>query len=1146
MQRLRTYFAPYLLHLVGFALAILLLAFGIAVFSLDQLSPTEARQAQLRIATTAIIGLCAVAFVLVAGAGYLMQHEAILRKSAQDSLQKANESLAVVNQERSASEDRLRRLIDLSESIINSLPGVFYLYDETGKFMRWNRNFEAVTGYTAAEMETLHPLDFFAGEEKKILAERIEGVFHTGYGEVEADFVSKFGQRTPYYFNGVRAEIDGKPCLIGMGVDITARKRAEEALQRSEAHLRLALKAANMGAWSWDIAAHQTTYSAELGPLFGLPAGAGTTSRDVFLGSIYFEDRGPFDAAVRRVLENGAPYAMDYRVVRPDCSIHWLASRGQLQRDAAGKPIKVVGICMDITEHKRAESALRESEKRANALLENSAVIAWAKDAEGRHIYLSRNFEKRFGVRFDDWRGKTDFDFWPRETAQRFRDNDSVVLRENRTIEIVEEVRNSDGSYSSWLTCKFPYQDSLGNKCVGGLGVEITERKRAEAALRESEERLRLALDAARMGTFDWDVPHNRITWSRRHEELWGLPPGGFAGTYEAFSEGVHHEDLPVINAETARCMAAREPIAREFRVVWPDGSVHWVSGRGEFTFDAAGQPMRMRGVTMEVTKHKLAEQALNESNERLRGILDGVFAFVGLLSLDGTILEVNRAPLEAAGLRREDVIDKPLVESYWFADLPAVQAEILDALAKASRGEIVRFDTQGRIASNRLISVDFMLAPLRDARGNIVQVVGSAVDITARKQTEEALHVRNDLYAMISHTNRAVSRSRSRDELFPEICAIAVETGRFRFAWIGVPDGNRVKMVASAGADDGYMADVVISLDKDDPRSHGPVGRAALTGQPLVVNDIMSSPIMKPWHELAKRVGFQAVAAFPLKEGEKVVAVLALYASVPGFFTEELVTTLSEITPSVSFALDAFVQERERGRFEAERDELYKQVLISRQKLQALSHRLLQTQEDERRRLARELHDEIGQVLTAVRMNLSTLKALGSEPKMLQDSLTIVDRAIGQVRTMSLDLRPAMLDDLGLTPALRWYLDHQAQRGGFTARLLADALLAPLPGDLATVCFRVVQEAVNNILRYAHATHVQVELRQCDGSLAMTVRDDGVGFDVTAARRKARAGTSLGLLGMEERVTLAGGQFNVQSAPDRGTEISFRFPFKF
>jgi len=192
---------------------------------------------------------------------------------------------------------------------------------------------------------------------------------------------------------------------------------------------------------------------------------------------------------------------------------------------------------------------------------------------------------------------------------------------------------------------------------------------------------------------------------------------------------------------------------------------------------------------------------------------------------------------------------------------------------------------------------------------------------------------------------------------------------------------------------------------------------------------------------------------------------------------------------------------------------------------------------------LARELHDEIGQVLTAVKMNLNTLKALGVAPKPLQDSLSIVDRAIGQVRTMSLDLRPAMLDDLGLAPALRWYLDHQAQRGGFTARLLADALPAPLPGELATVCFRVVQEAVNNILRYAKASHVQVELRQCNGWLAMTVRDDGAGFDVTAARRKARAGSSLGLLGMEERVILAGGQFDVRSAPDRGTEISFRFP---
>lgn len=133
----------------------------------------------------------------------------------------------------------VRRERDLSEAIIDSLPGVFYLYDEQGHFLRWNKNFTQVTGYTDAEMAELHPLDFFSGPDKELLAERIQEVFTQGASSVEADFVAKNGGRTPYFFTGLRIPLDGKVYLLGVGVDITERKRAEEALQRSQQVLQL-------------------------------------------------------------------------------------------------------------------------------------------------------------------------------------------------------------------------------------------------------------------------------------------------------------------------------------------------------------------------------------------------------------------------------------------------------------------------------------------------------------------------------------------------------------------------------------------------------------------------------------------------------------------------------------------------------------------------------------------------------------------------------------------------------------------------------------------------------------------------------------------------------------------------------------------
>jgi PAS domain S-box-containing protein len=129
--------------------------------------------------------------------------------------------------EHKLADDRLRRERDLSDSILKSLPGIFYMYDETGQFLRWNEQFEKVSGYTTAEMISRHPLDFFDPKDRKLLTERIISVFQNGMDEVEADFVARDGRVTPYFFNGVRFDIEGRPCLLGMGIDITARRRAE-------------------------------------------------------------------------------------------------------------------------------------------------------------------------------------------------------------------------------------------------------------------------------------------------------------------------------------------------------------------------------------------------------------------------------------------------------------------------------------------------------------------------------------------------------------------------------------------------------------------------------------------------------------------------------------------------------------------------------------------------------------------------------------------------------------------------------------------------------------------------------------------------------------------------------------------------------
>jgi PAS domain S-box-containing protein len=231
-------------------------------------------------------------------------------------------------------------------------------------------------------------------------------------------------------------------------------------------------------------------------------------------------------------------------------------------------------------------------------------------------------------------------------------------------------------------------------------------------------------------------------------------------------------------------------------------------------------------------------------------------------------------------------------------------------------------------------------------------------------------------------------------------------------------------------------------------------------------------------------------------------------------------------------------------GQDVTERVEAEEQLLESRERLQVLSRQLISAQENERRRLARELHDEIGQSLTAISVNLQAVKVVSGKSAQphVEEAIAIVEKTIDQVRHLSLDLRPSLLDDLGLEAALRWYADRQIRRTGLTIHLDTNLGSCRLPAEMETACFRVAQEALTNVVRHARARRVWIELQQRGSAVELVIRDDGVGFDLKGARKRVSEGGCFGLSGMQERSELLGGEFTVESWPGQGTSIRARF----
>ena len=234
-----------------------------------------------------------------------------------------------------------------------------------------------------------------------------------------------------------------------------------------------------------------------------------------------------------------------------------------------------------------------------------------------------------------------------------------------------------------------------------------------------------------------------------------------------------------------------------------------------------------------------------------------------------------------------------------------------------------------------------------------------------------------------------------------------------------------------------------------------------------------------------------------------------------------------------------------ERLRTQQTLERLNRELEVSHERLRALSRRLFEVQEEERKRLARDLHDDVGQALTALKIQLESIARPGSElqRQRVDECVDTVQHTLERVRQLSLSLRPPQLDDLGLAAALRSHLDRQARVAGLHAHFEAEDAPHDLAPDAETACFRVAQEAINNVLRHARARNLWVRLFTAGGRLAISVRDDGRGFDLDSVRARAANGASLGLVGMEERMALAGGSFELRSSPGQGTVLLATFP---
>jgi PAS domain S-box-containing protein len=449
--------------------------------------------------------------------------------------------------------------------------------------------------------------------------------------------------------------------------------------------------------------------------------------------------------------------------------------------------------------------------------------------------------------------------------------------------------------------------------------------------------------------------------------------------------------------------------------------------------------------------------------------------------------------------------------------DRTRIQGEIQAALGRggrfAYRERIVRPDGSVRV-------LDTIGEVVQDDAGKPTGLLGTCRDVTEEAQLAEQRHRDARVQAGERRALELLASGATLNEVLACIVTFIEEVSGETIASVLLLDGDRLRHGAAPNLPEAYNR--AIDGAQIGPQA-GSCGTAAFRGEPVYVEDIMTDPLWADYRQLIAPYGLRACWSTPIRSADgHVLGTFAVYyrePKSPDAAARELIARAAHVA---GIAIE-------------------RRLLDDR--LRALSERIDAAREDERTHIAREIHDELGQALTALKLDLAwvTHRSQGEVRGRVIDMAAATDALIDTVRRISSELRPGILDEIGLLAAIEWQGDEFSRRTQVPCVVRAEVGDLQLERNLATAVFRIFQEALTNITRHANATRVDVALRLERGHLRLEVADDGVGVPEISPRN-----SSLGLLGMRERARRCGGDCTVRRREPRGTIVSLSVPLRF
>ncbi|MFN6539302.1 MAG: PAS domain S-box protein [Nostoc sp. EkiNYC01] len=448
--------------------------------------------------------------------------------------------------------------------------------------------------------------------------------------------------------------------------ELRLRKQTEDKLRQSEAQLATTQQIAHVGSWEWDLEKKKRSWSKETFRIFGLNPSQREPNQPEFLQMLHPEDRELFQNNFERATAQKTPFNIEYRIVRPDGSIRYVEAKAEIAYNPQGQAVKLLGSILDITQRKQAELEIIRNRDLLEAVYNESADALFLVDLE---TLLTTDCNQR-AVKL----------FAASSKAELIGIEGNTLQKQQFTPEeldfITEEIK-----HQGFWSREIEYVTKQGNCFWGNIAAkqitvagnamnlvrvtDITARKQTEAALARSEEQLRLTLEFNQIGIWDWNVETGEVLWNDNHFRLLGLEPETSTAKYQLWRNSIHPEDVDRIEQALFKALAEHINYEAEYRVIYPDGSVHWLTGKGRGVYNQAGEAVRMLGVIIDISPTKQAEAALRESEARFQAFMNNSPVLAWITDTDGRVLYLNQTYLRTFKLQPEQAIGQSIFDLY-------------------------------------------------------------------------------------------------------------------------------------------------------------------------------------------------------------------------------------------------------------------------------------------------------------------------------------------------------------------------------------------------------------------------------------------------------------------------------------------------